>query len=448
MFNKNSLNLKTRCYLLVFLSLIAFNRSHLDGSTNQSLNEQENRKAFSFFIDYKEAESELCLIGAKYDTDKSSQRKNVTSLRHCHPYTLFYHSLFRDKKNANLAIAELGILEGSSLLMWREYFPNTAIYGFDNNINFINSFLKKFNGKDLFLDLLDVKSQESITTTFSSIGIQYDLIIEDTTHQFEDQIRVIENIYPFLKPGGMLIVEDIFKSYNEQDYLDRLRPILDQFQDYYFVTLDHKNRNSTGWDNDKLFILVKAGEKPIFANQKKLTIITPSIRPSNLFKLKDSIDFDYVNEWIIVYDGSKINKNPNLFINENNPKIKEYIFKGEGISGNPQRNFALNNVQNEDTYIYFLDDDNLMHSDLYKFLNIIDDEKIYTFNQANRLKGNSIDLGGVDAAMFLVDYKFCKKIKWKLGEYAADYYFIHDCYLANKKQWIWVDNTFSYYNSL
>ena len=43
--------------------------------------------------------SELCEIGKKYDTDKSSQRNNVTNYRHCHPYTLFYDGLFKNKKN-------------------------------------------------------------------------------------------------------------------------------------------------------------------------------------------------------------------------------------------------------------------------------------------------------------------------------------------------------------
>ena len=48
------------------------------------------------------------VIGAHYDTDKSSQRKNVTDSRHCHPYTLFYNSIFRNKKDEDLAVAEVG----------------------------------------------------------------------------------------------------------------------------------------------------------------------------------------------------------------------------------------------------------------------------------------------------------------------------------------------------
>ena len=73
-------------------------------------------------VDYKQNTSELCEIGKEYDTDKSSQRSNVTNVRHCHPYTLFYDSLFKNKKNDVLEIAELGILDGGSLRMWQKYF--------------------------------------------------------------------------------------------------------------------------------------------------------------------------------------------------------------------------------------------------------------------------------------------------------------------------------------
>ena len=44
----------------------------------------------------------------------------------------------------------------------------------------------------------------------------------------------------------------------------------------------------------------------------KITIITPSYRTTNLHKLRDSINLDYVHQWIIVYDGSKIQNNPKI----------------------------------------------------------------------------------------------------------------------------------------
>ena len=62
-------------------------------------------------------------------------------------------------------------------------------------------------------------------------------------------------------------------------------------------------------------------------------------------------------------------------------KIKEYIFKGQGVSGNAQRNYALTKITNQDTLLYYLDDDNIIHPNMYRLLNIIDNDKMYSFNQ-------------------------------------------------------------------
>ena len=148
--------------------------------------------------------------------------------------------------------------------------------------------------------------------------------------------------------------------------------------------------------------VIKGGDEPIFKNTNKLTIITPSYRVKNLLEIEKSINFEYIEEWIIVYDGSKITDNPKIF--ENNNKIKEYVFKGEGISGNPQRNYALTKITNPDTLIYYLDDDNILHPDIYKLLNIIDNDKMYTFNQYNILNGNNINVGCIDTAMVIIPY--------------------------------------------
>ena len=41
----------------------------------------------------------------------------------------------------------------------------------------------------------------------------------------------------------------------------------------------------------------------------KITIITPSYRIDNSNQIKQSINFEYVDEWIIVYDGNRIETN-------------------------------------------------------------------------------------------------------------------------------------------
>jgi hypothetical protein len=188
-------------------------------------------------------------------------------------------------------------------------------------------------------------------------------------------------------------------------------------------------------------------------NINKITIITPCYRIHNLTKIENSIDFDYVDEWIIVYDGSKISEIPSIFndsINKN--KIKEFINNDEGISGNPQRNYGLSKVSNENTLLYFLDDDNIIHINLYELLKNIDNNYLYTFNQNNKnfpnnlLKGNRIELAAIDTAMALIPYKYCKDVRWKNDKYEADYYYIKECYDLCKNSYIYVNECLSYYN--
>ena len=46
-------------------------------------------------------------------------------------------------------------------------------------------------------------------------------------------------------------------------------------------------------------------------------------------------------------NGNKIEATPCIF--QGNNKMKEYVYKGEGISGNPQRNYALTQITNSNT---------------------------------------------------------------------------------------------------
>jgi len=131
-----------------------------------------------------------------------------------------------------------------------------------------------------------------------------------------------------------------------------------------------------------------------------------------------------------------------------NEKIKEYIYKCSGISGNGQRNYALTKITNENTLLYYLDDDNIIHPDLYNLLNYIDNNTIYSFNQYNRIKGNNINFGYIDTAMVLIPFNLCKNIKWLLDVFEADGYYIKDCIDSNRDKHVYIDQDLCYYNFL
>ena len=176
-----------------------------------------------------------------------------------------------------------------------------------------------------------------------------------------------------------------------------------------------------------------------------LTIITPAYRLDLLNKkVRDSIRFEHVSEWIIVYDGTKIAEDFRMFPNE--PKIKEYVFRGEGISGNPQRNYALTKVSDEDTFLYYLDDDNIIHPNLYNLLQIATKGTMYAFDQDSDRKAHDV-AAGLDTAMMLVYCGACKGIWWRPELYGADGIYTAECY---KKigSCVYIPSTLCYYNEL
>jgi len=182
-----------------------------------------------------------------------------------------------------------------------------------------------------------------------------------------------------------------------------------------------------------------------------LYIITPCYRQCNIPKIYNSINFDKIHKWIIVYDTSNDRKYEKLY--ENDEKIIEVECNDEGIYGNPQRNYGM--IFADNGFIYFLDDDNIIHPNFWRIIDLLDDDsKFYTFDQLRDIKnesilhGNTIGVGTIDTAMFIIHTKSIKDTKWKIYEYAADGYFICDILNNNIDSHEYINTVGCYYNFL
>ena len=206
-------------------------------------------KINSLTIDSSKSRTDLCELGIKYPTDKCPD--NTVSW-HKHPYTAVYNILFSNIRYNKLNIAELGVLESSSMKCWREYFPNANLFGFDWDKDCLEK------GKDLKLyntkyNFIDVKNPESLNNVLSEYE-KFDIISEDTSHLFEDQINVCKIAHKYLKPGGILIIEDISRDRSEEDYAKELADINEYYSSIAFIMTEHELRFSEGWNNDKLLV--------------------------------------------------------------------------------------------------------------------------------------------------------------------------------------------------
>ena len=208
-------------------------------------------KINSITIDSTNSVTDLCLLGVKYPTDKSPY--NTEGNLHKHAYTAIYNLLFSNIRYKDIKLGELGILDNNSMLSWREFFPNAKLYGFEW---FDERLDKAVNDNiDCKYIKMNVKDVNSISEGLSISGSNFDILIEDSTHQFEDQIKFINEAYKHLNPGGILIIEDIFINANEEDYFKAIN--IEHFCSATFIYANHNLKNSAGWNNDKLLVLHK-----------------------------------------------------------------------------------------------------------------------------------------------------------------------------------------------
>jgi hypothetical protein len=213
----------------------------------------ETYKIQHIVIDTTQSITELCRIGQYFGADKSPLN---CSGGHRHPYTSVYSMLLSPLRNKEIQFAEIGIAHGASVGMWVNFFTKARLCFFDRDQNFINR-IHQENGEP-YLGLMDVAVDGDITRALTDASGQFDVILDDSSHDFDHQIRIAKEAFPFIKPGGYLLIEDIFRVRKEADYEVALDEILTQCSMAYFVVCNHDERYSPGWNNDKILVLVKA----------------------------------------------------------------------------------------------------------------------------------------------------------------------------------------------
>ena len=95
---------------------------------------------------------------------------------------------------------EVGVADGSSLCAWRECFPNALCVGMDIHHS------DRAHGERIEFYLGDQRSKEDCER--AAAGRQFDLIVEDATHQLADTLVTLLYLWPFVKPGGLYVVEE------------------------------------------------------------------------------------------------------------------------------------------------------------------------------------------------------------------------------------------------
>lgn len=129
-------------------------------------------------------------LGELHGTDKATW----------HKYCDFYESVLHTSVGYLL---EVGVKDGASLKMWRDYYAGADITGIDINdpIHIEGCIVEKCDVSDRFwlIKLLAFKS--------------WDIIIDDGSHLCSQQRSTFDLLWLQLNPGGFYIIEDVHSSF-------------------------------------------------------------------------------------------------------------------------------------------------------------------------------------------------------------------------------------------
>jgi len=146
----------------------------------------------------------LCELARKYETDKGGQhfRYGGGDSDTNHNYTPVYHAIFGEDRDNVKDVLEIGVHAGSSLRMWKEYFPKAYIVGLDINLDCM-----RYKEDRVDVRMADQNNPAQLTRVLGAH--QFDIIVDDGSHERSHQIVSMQTLLPLLQDWGWYIIEDL-----------------------------------------------------------------------------------------------------------------------------------------------------------------------------------------------------------------------------------------------
>ncbi len=143
----------------------------------------------------------LSALAVKYKSDKWSAK---------HSYTAWYWEQFKDRRESVRKVVEIGVGEGASLRMWREFFPNAEIWGADND------WTRLFNDGRIHVTLCDQSKWDDLDNLLQLTGTDIDLFVDDGSHLLDHQSVTCGVLMRILKYGVTYVIEDVNSPHLEE----------------------------------------------------------------------------------------------------------------------------------------------------------------------------------------------------------------------------------------
>jgi len=125
-----------------------------------------------------------------------------------HGYLDIYEKYFSKHRSNLNNFLEIGLWEGESIRMWREYFPIGNLVGADildlSHVQLPNTQIK----------ICDQSDRDQLQQLINSTFDEFDIIIDDGGHWQHQQQITLGFLFPYLKSGGTFVIEDLHTAGN------------------------------------------------------------------------------------------------------------------------------------------------------------------------------------------------------------------------------------------
>ena len=163
-------------------------------------------------LDREVTRASLDSLGKRFKTDKSSLEHN---------YLDAYERLLPFHREAVFNLLEIGVFRGASAQMWAEWFYNATVIGVDLK-------LPKLKKRPTNLKL--VKGNATQALVVNRLRAKYSppsVVLDDGSHRWDQQRESFRLLWPWLKEGGVYIVEDLHSSSEAGFTGDDIFPFVD-----------------------------------------------------------------------------------------------------------------------------------------------------------------------------------------------------------------------------
>lgn len=218
-------------------------------------------------------------------------------------YFDIYHRHFAAYRGLPLTVIEIGIFNGGSLRMWRDYFgPQATIVGVD-----VNPDCKKYSESRIEIVIGD-QGDRAFLRSLSDRYPDFAILIDDGGHWMHQQIATFEELYPRLRSDGVYLCEDAHTSYNPnfgggyqqpQTFIESVKPLIDRLNAFH--SLDHsqfapddftRSTNSLHFYDGVVVIEKKLREEPeevTYGSIEDFKYVAPSLSGSTHQALQRAI---------------------------------------------------------------------------------------------------------------------------------------------------------------